>query len=437
MGEKLTHLQVAAWLAEYRKQGRPGALDVGGAVGLRLRLSPTGTAAWTLRATVNGKRVERGLGGYPALTLAQARAKATEARDGARQGNDPKAAREAARQAAEDAARATANQRTFEQAAAACINANETRWRNIKHGQQWRNTLAQYAFPLIGSKDVATINHADVVRVLAPIWGTKHETAFRLRGRIKAVLDFAEAHGWRVEGQRNPAAQSARLDAALPPLARSRAGVAGHRGHHAAMGQNEMPMFMARLAEKPGIGARALAFAVLTAARSGEVRGMTWAEVEATDAGMVWTVPGARMKAGREHRVPLPRQAQAILVELRAEAIAKASEAEGTDADAAPPTTPDPDGLVFPSPRTKTMLSDMVFTAMLRDMGLAVTTHGFRSTFRDWCSDNGFDRELAEAALAHAVGSAVEAAYRRTDLMERRRALMQAWANFIEVAGLA
>ena len=436
MGEKLTHLQVNAWLTEHRKQGKAGALDVGGAVGLRLRLSPTGTASWVLRASINGKRVERGLGGFPDVTLAQARTKATEGRDGARQGNDPKAAREAARQAAEEAARATANQRTFQQAAEACITANESRWRNVKHGQQWRNTLAQYAFPAIGGKDVAAIDHADVVMVLSPIWHAKHETAFRLRGRIKAVLDFAEAHGWGAEGQRNPAAPSARLDAALPPQSRARAGVVGHRGHHAALPQNELPAFMAWLAQKPGVGTRALAFAILTAARSGEARGMTWSEVVDTDAGAVWVVPGTRMKAGREHRVPLSKQAQAILAELRAEAIAKASEVEGSATDAALPTAPDPDALIFPSPRSKTALSDMSFTKLLRDMKLTATTHGFRSTFRDWAADHGHDRELAESALAHAVGNAVETAY-RTDMAERRRALMQAWADFIDTAGLA
>jgi len=434
MGEKLTHLQVAAWLAEHRKQGKAGALDVGGAVGLRLRLSPTGTASWVLRATINSKRVERGLGGFPDVTLAQARARAVEGRDGARRGQDLKADREAARQAAEDAARATANQRSFRQAAEACITANEIRWRSVKHAQQWRNTLEQYAFPIIGGKDVADIDHADAVAILHPLWSTRQETARRLRGRVEAVLDFAEAHGWRAEGLRNPASLTARLKAALPALP-NRAGVAGRRGHHAALPQNEMPAFMARLAEKPGIGARALAFAVLTAARSGEVRGMKWGEVEATDGGAVWVVPGTRMKAGRGHRVPLSKQARAIIDALRAEAIAKASEVEGTDG--VPPTALDPDALVFPSPRSKAVLSDMVFTALLRDMGLAVTAHGFRSTFRDWAADHGFDRELAEAALAHTVGNAVEAAYRRTDLAERRRALMQAWGDFCDTAGLA
>lgn len=399
MVEKLTALQVQS----LARKGTPGAFAVGGATGLYLRVSTTGTASWTLRTVIAGKRVERGLGGYPAVTLAQAREKAAELRNDARQGVDPKARRDEAQQARKRAIEAQAHERTFEQAAEACIRANESRWRNLKHAKQWRATLTQYAYPVIGTRLCSAISHADVVAVLEPLWQTKQETSKRVRGRIAAVLDYAVAHGWRPDTLQNPAHLTPKLKAALPALPK-RPGIGGRRGHHAAMLWQDVPAFMLALAEHKGVAAQALAFAILTAARSGEVRGMRWCEVEQH----VWTVPAERMKAGRTHRVPLSRQARAVLDVVR-------------------PVDLDPEALVFPSPRTRGVLSDMAFTKLTP----GVTAHGFRSSFRDWCADTGQDRALAEAALAHAVGDAVEAAYQRSDMLDRRRVLMQEWSEFI------
>lgn len=398
MVEKLTALQVQS----LAKRSVPGAFAVGGATGLYLRVSTTGTASWTLRTVIAGKRVERGLGGYPSVTLAQAREKATELRNDARQGVDPKARRDEAMRARKRALEAQAHERTFKQAAEACIRANESRWRNLKHAKQWRATLTQYVYPLVGNRLCSVIGHADVVAVLEPIWQTKQETAIRLRGRIAAVLDYAVAHGWRPDTLQNPAHLTPKLKAALPALPR-RSGIGGRRGHHAAMPWQDVPAFMLTLSDHKGIAAQALAFAVLTAVRSGEVRGMRWCEV---DQG-VWTVPADRMKAGRTHRVPLSRQVCDILDVVR-------------------PVDFDPEALVFPSPRKGGVLSDMAFTKLTP----GVTAHGFRSSFRDWCADTGQDRELAEAALAHSVGDAVEAAYQRSDMLQRRRELMQQWGDY-------
>ncbi len=410
MVEKLTPLQINAWLSQAKADGKPAALAVGGAAGLYLRVSPTGAASWVLRTTIGGKRVERGLGGYPTIPLGKAREKAAEARADARQGVDPKASRQAAADAAAALAKARASERTFQQAAEACIAAKEGGWRNAKHAAQWVSTLTQYAYPKIGDKLCSAITRADIVAILDPIWATKQETASRLRGRLQVVLDYAAARDWIPEGMANPAALTARLKDALPAVLRD-AGRAGRRGHHAALPWQDVPAFMAELAQHRGSAARALEFVILTAARSGEVRGMRWGEV----AGDRWTVPASRMKAGKAHNVPLSAQARAILDALR-------------------PDEVDPDALVFPSPRSGVMLSDMAFTRLVKPRG--VTAHGFRSSFRDYCADHGHDRQLAEAALAHAVGNAVEAAYLRTAMVKRREGLMQAWADFAKPARL-
>lgn len=405
MAKNLTALQISSWLTQAKADGKPAALAVGGAAGLYLRVSPSGTASWVLRTTIGGKRVERGLGGHHRVTLAKAREKAAATRSEARKGVDPKAAREAAAEAAAAQEKARANEKTFEYAAKEYIDKHEGSWRNAKHAAQWRSTLAQYAFPKIGDTPCSAITRADIVSILDPLWTTKQETASRLRGRLEAVLDFAEAREWRPEGQGNPAALTSKLRDALPAVSRE-AGKAGRRGHHKALPWQDVPRFMAEIAQHRGSAARALEFAVLTAARSGEARGMVWGEVAD---GKLWIVPGRRMKAGKEHRVPLSKQARAILDELRPD-------------DAAP------DALVFPSPRSSVVLSDMAFTRLVKPY--KVTAHGFRSTFRDYCADHGHDRQLAEAALAHAVGNAVEEAYLRSTMVKRREGLMQAWADF-------
>jgi integrase len=332
-----------------------------------------------------------GLGRYPETTLAAARARALEIRreiDATRR--DPLAEHRRAKGLA------------FKAAAEALIASKEPGWRNAKHRQQWGNTLASYVYPSLADRDVRAIDSQDVLAVLRPIWTAKPETASRVRQRIEAVLDYAKAIG-ACTGD-NPARWRGHLDHLLPKPGKVKA-----VEHHAARDWRKAPSFMADLAGREGVAARALAFAVLTAARSGEVRGMRWAEVDRAAA--VWTVPADRIKAGREHRVPLALAALALL-------------GEPGRADA----------LVFPSPGDPTRpLSDMTLAAVLRRMGRGdVTVHGFRSTFRDWAGETtAHPREVVEAALAHRLKDKAEAAYARGDLFAKRRRLMEDWAAYL------
>jgi len=338
-----------------------------------------------------------GLGGYPDVTLAGARESARNARLLIKNGKDPIAE---ARAAASALRASRARDMSFEQAAESYMAAHETGWRNAKHAQQWQNTLATYAYPKVGGLMVRDVELAQILAVLEPIWTDKTETAKRLRGRIEQVLDWAAARGYR-DGL-NPARWRGHLDKLL-----ARPSKVVHVEHHAALPFTEMGNFMLRLRDAKGMGARALEFTILTAARSGEVRGATWAEIDLKAA--VWTVPGNRMKMGREHRVPLPPTAVALL-----NAIPRMA---GTD-------------LVFPAQRGGA-LSDMTLSAVVRRMKVAAVPHGFRSTFRDWASEQtNYPRDVAEMALAHAIGDKVEAAYRRGDLFEKRRRLMADWATF-------
>jgi integrase len=290
---------------------------------------------------------------------------------------------------------------TFGEAADALIESMSSSWRNEKHRAQWKMTLTAYCEPL-RSKPVTDIGTEDVLKVLQPLWTAKPETASRLRGRMERVFDFARARG-QGSGE-NPARWRGHLDAVLPKRARLT------RGHHKAMPFDDVPVFLAALRERDGITARALEFAILTAARSGEVFGSSWGEFDVE--ARVWTVPAARMKAGREHRVPLSTQAVEILQEMQQKRLSD---------------------LVFPGTRPGRPLSVMALEMVLRRMKLDVTVHGFRSAFRDWAGERThFPREVAEAALAHLVGDAVERAYRRGDALEKRRKLMDAWANFLE-----
>ncbi|MDP3612071.1 MAG: site-specific integrase, partial [Rubrivivax sp.] len=274
-------------------------------------------------------------------------------------------------------------------------------WKNAKHAQQWENTLAQHAYPVLGDVLVRDVKLPQVLAVIEPIWTTTNETAVRLRGRMELVLDWATARGLR-DGT-NPARWRGHLDKLLAKPSK-----VNNREHHAALPVGDVGAFMARLRSAEGMGARALEFAILTAARSGEVRGATWAEIDA-DA-KVWTVPGARMKAGKEHRVPLSDAALALLAALP----------QGK-----------PDALVFRAPRGGA-LSDMTLTAVLRRMDVPAVPHGFRSTFRDWASERtSYPSDAAEMALAHAIADKVEAAYRRGDLFEKRRLMMADWAQFL------
>jgi len=375
----------------------PGMHAVGGVDGLYLRVSDTGARSWIVRLTVDGKRREMGLGGFPDVTLAEAREKARGARSDLRMGVDPVEQRRQAR-SARQALKAT--QRTFADCAKAYIEAHSDGWRNAKHRAQWPATFETYVYPTMGAILVSEITQAHVLEVLRPIWKAKTQTATRLRGRIEQVMSWATAAGYR-QGE-NPARWTGLLDQLLPAP-----GKVSKVQHHRALPIDQVPAFILALRQHEGLSAKALEFAILTAARSGEVRGATWSEID-LQAG-VWTVPGERMKAGREHRVPLSSQAAKLLQAL--------PRIEGTD-------------YVFPAPRGG-QLSDMALTALMRRMKVDAVPHGFRSTFRDWCSERtNYPRDLAEQALAHAIESKVEAAYRRGDALEKRRGMMQAWADY-------
>jgi integrase len=375
----------------------PGLHAVGEVAGLHLKVLDTGTSSWVLRVMVGSKRRDIGLGGFPDVPLAKAREKAREARDLIAKGIDPVENRRAilSRLIAQQAANLT-----FEKATLAYIAGHEAGWRNAKHAQQWRNTLEAYAFPVIGSMLVRDVELPHVLRIIEPIWQTKTETATRLRGRIETVLDWATARGHR-EGL-NPARWRGHLDKMLPKPSK-----VAKSEHHSAVPVAELGAFMQRLRAAEGMGAKALEFAILTAARSGEVRGALWSEIDMDAA--TWTVPGDRMKAGKEHRVPLSGAAVELL---------KAQpKIDGCD-------------FVFPSARSGA-LSDMTLLLVMRRMKVEAVPHGFRSTFRDWASERtNYPREAAEMALAHAIGDKVEAAYRRGDLFEKRRLMMEDWAKF-------
>jgi integrase len=356
--------------------------------GLQLVVDASGARGWVLRFTWQGKRREMGMGGFPDISLSDAREKAGEARKLVRAGIDPVTAGKKGR--------AVPRFGELADSVTADLSAG---FRNEKHRAQWRMTLEVYAAPL-RVKPVDTIDTADVLAVLKPLWTEKPETASRLRGRVEKVLNAAKAKGYRV-GE-NPAAWRGHLDNLLPKRPKLT------RGRHAAMAYADVPAFMARLRERDAIAARALEFTLLTAARSGETLGATWTEIDGE--ARVWTLAAARMKAGREHRVPLSDAAMAVLQPLYEH---RAGE------------------LIFPAPRGG-QFSDMAMSAVLRRMKIeGATVHGFRSAFRDWCgNETAFPRELAEQALAHVIGDKAEQAYRRSDALERRRELMQAWANF-------
>lgn len=384
---------------EVQRLTKPGLHTVGGVAGLYLQVLPSGARSWVLRVMMAGKRRDMGLGGFPDVTLAQAREKAREARATIEKGIDPIAQRAAARSALA-ASRSAAV--TFEEAARQFITAKSAEWSNAKHGQQWTNTLEAYAFPIVGKLACADVSLPHVLKILEPIWATKTETASRLRGRIESVLDWATVRGFR-KGE-NPARWKGHLDKILPAP-----GKVAKVEHHDAVAVEGASAFVRDLRQRDGIAARALEFLILTATRSGEVRGATWAEIDM--AGRVWTIPPERMKAGKEHRVPLSDEALHLL-----EALPRLA---GSD-------------LVFPSPRGLVM-SDMTMTAVMRRMGREEVPHGFRSTFRDWAAERtNYPREVAEMALAHTIGDKVEAAYRRGDLFEKRARMMAEWAKFCE-----
>lgn len=370
--------------ARVRQEKKPGRYADGN--GLYLVVSDTGGRWWEWRGTVRGRgRVIRGVGSARIISLVDARETARSWRAMAREGADPKVERD----------KALRETLTFEQAARKVhVEQIEPHNRNAKHRAQWINTLRDYAFPVIGSLPVEAVTQSDVLKVLAPVWNEKPETARRVRQRIRTVMDWARTAG-HCEG--------------VNPVEGVEKGLPRHRdktAHFRALPYGELPALMQRLSAADGIASLALRFAILTGARSGEVRGATWAEIDLKE--RLWIVPAERMKAGVEHRVPLSDAALAVLEACK-----------GLDLE-----------LVFPSSK-KGILSDMALTAVLKRLEVPATVHGMRSTFRDWCEERtGAPHAVKEAALSHTVRNKVEAAYRRSDLLAKRRQLMDQWARF-------
>ena len=406
--------------AKVRTAG-PGKYHDGSGTGLFLRVDPNGGRFWIQRVTIHGKRREIGLGGFPVVGLAEARKAALANKQIAYAGGDPLAERRKSRETL-----------TFADAVERYLAAKLDEFRNEKHKKQWRATLDTYARPVLGDMPLQSIAVADVLRTLHPIWTDKTETASRLRGRIEAVLSWATVAGHR-EGP-NPARWKGNLSELLPKAAK-----VAKSDNQPALALGDAARWWGALAKRDGMAARALEFLTLTAARSGEVRGMMWDEVtfEGRDksgtlplgtpvTSATWTIPASRMKAGREHRVALTPEAVAILQGL-----------------------PRMDGsaFVFFAPRGGE-LSDMTLSAVMRRMQQAeekaggegfvdprnkrpAVPHGLRSTFRQWAAERGYPRDMAEIALAHFIGSEVERAYQRSDMLERRRAMMADWAGFL------
>jgi integrase len=387
---KLTPLQV-------KNLKEPGLYLDG--LGLMLKVTEHGSKSWIHRYMRHGAAHWMGLGPYPEVSLAEAREHHAENRKKLRAGIDPLAERQGiAATAKADRAKAV----TFNWCAEKYIKAHEPEWTNPKHAEQWRSTLKTYAAPIIGTLDVAKVETSHVVKIVEPIWHEKAETASRLLGRIASVLDWATVYKHR-EGE-NPARWKGHIDMILP--ARNKAQTVKH---HAALPYAQINSLMPQLRAQVGIAARALEFVILTAARSGEVRGATWAEID-EEAG-VWVIPAERMKAKREHRVPLSEDAKRLIKSMR--------DIKSGD-------------LIFPGMKKDKPLSDMSLSAVLKRMEKTdITVHGFRSTFKDWAAEvSHYPNEMSEMALAHTIGDAVEAAYRRGDMVEKRREMMQTWANY-------
>ena len=376
-----------------------GLHAVGNPPGLYLQIVGR-SRSWILRVKVGDKRRDMGLGSYPGVTLGQAREKARDARTSIPAGIDPIHTRKQA-QSALKAAQAGAL--TFRQASHRYVDGRSDEWSNPKHRAQWIATLETYAYPIMGDLFVSDITLAHIMAILEPIWREKTETATRVRGRVEKVLDWATASGYR-KGE-NPARWRGHLEQILPKPSKI-----AKVEHHPALPIDQMGEFMIALRQINGIAARALEFLILNASRSGEVRAAKWSEVDLNSG--LWIIPAERMKAKKEHRVPLSKFAIDLLKRL--------PRIEGID-------------LIFPAPRGG-VLSDMSLTAVTRRMKAPCVPHGFRSTFRDWVSERTtFDGDLAEMALAHTIKNKTEAAYRRLDMLEKRRGLMEAWASFCSI----
>ena len=400
--ERLTAIGVS-------RQKKPGYHNDG--AGLYLQVSAGGSKSWVFRYKIAKRPREMGLGSLQAFSLAEARERAKSARQLLADGLDPIERRTELNEAAAAAAQKAARALTFGQAADRYIEAHESSWKNAKHAYQWRQTIDTYAKPIIGDLPVSTIDTDLVLKVLEPIWSTKTETGTRLRGRMEKILDWAKALKHR-DGD-NPAAWRGNLDKLLANPNKIAPVV-----NHPALPYGEIGAFMAKLRALSGISPLSTEYIILTAVRTGEALGARWSEVDVE--GRMWTVPAVRMKMGKEHRVPLCDAAIAVLKKVKA--LAPKSE------------------FVFPGRKPNTQQSNMSCLALLRRMGRTdIVVHGFRSTFRDWAAEQtSYPREVAEMALAHAIGDKVEAAYRRGDLFEKRVHLMADWAEYCgKVAGPA
>jgi integrase len=380
------------------KLSKPGWKAVGGVAGLGLQITHTGSRSWVLRVMIAGQRRDHGLGAYPGIALSRARELAAEARIKVRKGIDPIEEGRAARSRLK-AERAAAL--TFQECAERYIASHRREWKNAKHAEQWTATLEAYVYAHMGDLLVRDVGITHVMAALEPIWTEKTETASRVRGRIEAILGWAEAHEYRPKGL-NPARWRGHLDKLLAAPSKI-----AKPEHHTALPVAEVGAFMEGLRKQEGVGAKALEFAILTAGRSGEVRGAVWSEIDLKNA--MWVIPATRMKAGKKHRVPLSPPAVALLKAL--------PRVEGVD-------------LVFPGTNGNPM-SDMTLLAVMRRMQVDAVPHGFRSTFRDWAAERtNYPREVLEHALAHGLPDETEAAYFRSDLFDKRKRLMQEWATF-------
>jgi integrase len=383
---------------EVKRIIQEGLHSVGGVAGLQLQVTASGVRSWILRVKIGDKRRDIGLGGYPEVSLSLARERALEKKSIIAQGVDPIEEKRASK------ARLVASQRntiTFDDAADKVHETKSKEFKNEKYKAQWISAIRMYASPIIGKKPVSEIDLQDIKEVLTPIWGTKTDTAKKLRGNLEAILAWCTVHEYRTGI--NPARWQGYLDQVFAKPSKI-----SKVQHYKALPIDAMPAFMIELRKQEGIGARALEFTILTAARSGEVRGATWDEIDLN--AKVWTIPADRMKAGKEHRAALSNEAIGLLKTM--------PRLEGNN-------------YVFPSPRGG-MLSDMSLAAVLKRMNVDAVPHGFRSTFRDWTSERtNYPRDVAEMALAHTIKNKVEAAYRREDLLPKRALMMQDWANFI------
>ena len=377
--------------------------------GLYLQITPQGVKSWLFRYMQHGKSHALGLGAVHAISLADARIKAGECRKLLASDIDPLAVRKSDKEKAKLVA---ARSRTFKQCAEAYVDAHKAAWRNEKHIWQWSNTLERFAYPVFGDLPVQDVDVALICKVLEPIWATKTETATRIRGRIEVILDWATTREYR-QGE-NPARWRGHLENLL-----ARPSKVQKVKHQPALPYDQIGNFMVTLKEQDGTAALAMAFTILTATRTSEVIGATWDEIDLQK--KIWTIPATRIKAGREHRVPLSQPALHILHEMK-------KQHDMTN----PKNDKTKDRWVFTGQKQGNPLSNMAMLMLLKRMGRKdITVHGFRSSFRDWAAEQThFARDVAEMALAHAIGDKVEAAYRRGDLFDKRCQLMAAWARY-------